>query len=111
MIHTKSDSIKLLSHSPSHTMTTRPAQTMKAAKSDPRPLSPRPFLSRARSKPRPIQRVLNLYDPDPAPSTLNALKPMHLYDINCAMPFRIFETEQVRLEALIVSSSPLPSAR
>lgn len=65
-------------------------------------------LDRPRPKPKPIERnpVLNLYQPEPAPSTLNALKPMHLYDINCAMPFHILETDAIRLEPLIVSDRP-----
>lgn len=64
----------------------------------------RQFLDRPKTKPRTIKpAVLNLYEPDPAPATLNASKPMHLYDINSAMPFHLLETDEVRLEPLVVS--------
>ena len=63
----------------------------------------RKFLDRPKTTPQAIRRVLNLYEPDPAPSTYNASKPMHLYDINCVIPFHILETEHLRLEPLVVS--------
>ena len=62
--------------------------------------SPRNTKARAKA----IPKVLNLYEPDPAPETFNASKPPHLYDINSAMPFRILETDHVRLEPFVVSS-------
>ncbi|WVF66223.1 hypothetical protein IAT40_000963 [Kwoniella sp. CBS 6097] len=54
-----------------------------------------------RSKARPMESVLNLYEPRPAPQTWNEKKPMHLYDINFAFPFHFLQTDHVRLEPLV----------
>lgn len=54
--------------------------------------------------------ILNLWEPTPAPATLHRLTPMYGYDVNTNLPFRILETDQVRLEPLIVSHRyPFPS--
>lgn len=69
-------------------------------------------LSRATTEKKKIAKteiqdgILNLWMPTPAPATLHSKTPMSAYDINTKLPFRILETDQVRLEPLIVSLSP-----
>ncbi|KAK4688028.1 hypothetical protein P7C73_g2086, partial [Tremellales sp. Uapishka_1] len=60
-----------------------------------------PRLSLAKPIPKPDQ-ILNLYQPY-SPSTLNSRKPMHLYDINFVLPFKVLSTGYVRLEPLVPS--------
>lgn len=47
--------------------------------------------------------LLNLWTPTPVPATLHRLTPMAQYDINSKLPFHILETNQIRLEPLVVS--------
>lgn len=49
-----------------------------------------------------LPQVLNLWTPTPIPATLHRLTPMVAYDINTKLPFHILETDQVRMEPLIV---------
>ena len=46
---------------------------------------------------------LNLWQPTPVPATLHRMTPMALYDINTKLPFQVLETDEIRLEPLVVS--------
>jgi hypothetical protein len=50
---------------------------------------------------------LNTYRPL-EPLTLNSRTPTVLYDIHFGFPFRVMQTEHVRLEPLVVSHQPVP---
>lgn len=47
--------------------------------------------------------LLNLWTPTPLPATLHRVTPMAQYNINSKLPFHILETDQIRLEPLVVS--------
>ena len=47
--------------------------------------------------------VLNLWEHPPPPEQLHEHTPREQYDINFRMPFRILETEHVRVEPFVVS--------
>ena len=48
--------------------------------------------------------IMNLWTPSPAPATYHRQTPMASYDINAKLPFRVLQTDQIRLEPLVVSA-------
>ena len=47
-------------------------------------------------------KVLNMWSPPPPPKILNEMTPASQYDINFCMPFETLETDEIRIEPLIV---------
>lgn len=47
--------------------------------------------------------IMNLWTPSPIPATYHRQTPMASYDINTKLPFQVLETDQIRLEPLVVS--------
>ena len=48
--------------------------------------------------------IMNLWTPSPTPATYHRKTPMASYDINTKLPFRVLQTDQIRLEPLVVSA-------
>ena len=54
-----------------------------------------------------LKLILNLWTPPPPPKNFDETNPvLRRYDINFCMPFRILETDDVRVEPLFVSDLP-----